>query len=95
MRVSNLTNTFDRNGSFGLTTAITNVAGVQTVATSASGSIVEPPPQPPFPVIPPLGPAFPQHNHVRRLCVRNTAIVLPSRDQWNQLIRPEVNFVIW
>jgi len=30
-----ITNTFDRNGSFGLTTAITNVAGVQTVAGSA------------------------------------------------------------
>lgn len=30
-----ITNTFDRNGSFGLTTAITNVAGVQTVDGSA------------------------------------------------------------
>jgi hypothetical protein len=65
-----ITNTFDRNGSFGLTTSITNVAGVQSVAgsarftglntiptTSASGSIVEPPPHGPFPVIPPQGPA--------------------------------------
>jgi Carboxypeptidase regulatory-like domain len=30
-----ITNTFDRNGSFGLTTAITNAAGIQTVAQSA------------------------------------------------------------
>jgi len=65
-----ITNTFDRNGSFGLTTSITNVAGVQTVAgsarftglntiptTSASGAIVEPPPHGPFPVFPPQGPA--------------------------------------
>jgi hypothetical protein len=65
-----ITNTFDRNGSFGLTTAITNVAGVQSVAgsarftglntipsASASGPIVESPPQGPFPVIPPQGPA--------------------------------------
>ena len=30
-----ITNSFDRNGSFGLTTSITNLAGVQTVDTSA------------------------------------------------------------
>ncbi|MGA9511012.1 MAG: carboxypeptidase-like regulatory domain-containing protein [Candidatus Sulfotelmatobacter sp.] len=61
-----ITNTFDRNGSFGLTTAIDNAAGIQTPdsaprfsglynipTTSAVGSIVEPPPAGPFPVFPP------------------------------------------
>lgn len=61
-----ITNTFDRNGSFGLTTAIDNAAGVQTPdtaprfsglhtipTTSALGPIVEPPPAGPFPVSPP------------------------------------------
>jgi Carboxypeptidase regulatory-like domain len=61
-----ITNTFDRNGSFGLTTAIDNAAGVQTPdsaprysglhnipTTSALGAIVEPPPTGPFPVSPP------------------------------------------
>jgi hypothetical protein len=61
-----ITNTFDRNGSFGLTTAIDNAAGVQTVdgsarfsalhdipTTSALGPIVEPPPTGPFPVFAP------------------------------------------
>ncbi|MGA7217509.1 MAG: carboxypeptidase-like regulatory domain-containing protein, partial [Candidatus Sulfotelmatobacter sp.] len=61
-----ITNTFDRNGSFGLTTAIDNAAGVQTPdtaprfsglnnvpTTSALGPIVEPPPTGPFPVYPP------------------------------------------
>jgi hypothetical protein len=61
-----ITNTFDRNGSFGLTTAISNAAGVQTPdtsprfsglynipTTSALGPIVEPPPTGPFPVYPP------------------------------------------
>ena len=61
-----ITNTFDRNGSFGLTTAISNAAGVQTPdsaprfsglhtipTTSALGPIVEPPPSGAFPVTPP------------------------------------------
>jgi hypothetical protein len=61
-----ITNTFDRNGSFGLTTAISNAAGVQTPdsaprfsglhtipTTSALGPIVEPPPTGSFPVTPP------------------------------------------
>jgi hypothetical protein len=62
-----ITNTFDRNGSFGLTTAINNAAGVLTPdtaprytglynipTTAAFGvPIVEPPPTGPFPVYPP------------------------------------------
>jgi hypothetical protein len=62
-----ITNTFDRNGSFGLTTAINNAAGVLTpdsaprytglhdIPTTAAGGvpIVEPPPTGPFPVFPP------------------------------------------
>jgi hypothetical protein len=61
-----ITNTFDRNGSFGLTTSINNAAGVLTPdtapryaglhnipTTSAVGPIVEPPPSGPFPVYPP------------------------------------------
>jgi len=61
-----ITNTFDRNGSFGLTTAIDNAAGVQTPDTSprfsglhtiptqsALGPIVEPPPTGSFPVYAP------------------------------------------
>ncbi len=61
-----ITNTFDRNGSFGLTTAISNAAGIQTPdtaprfaglnnipTTSALGPIVEPPPTGPFPVYAP------------------------------------------
>jgi hypothetical protein len=62
-----ITNTFDRNGSFGLTTAINNAAGVLTpdtaprfsglynIPTTSAGGIpiVEPPPTGPFPVYPP------------------------------------------
>ena len=58
-----ITNTFDRFGSFGLTTAINNPAGIQTVdtaarftgindipASSALGPLIAPPPSGPFPV---------------------------------------------
>ena len=61
-----ITNTFDKNGSFGLTTAIDNAAGIQTPdtaprfsglynipTTSALGPIVESPPTGPFPVYAP------------------------------------------
>ena len=67
-----ITNTFDRNGSFGLTTSETNPAGVQTVdqsarytglfnipSSSALGSLVGPPPTGPFPVVPPIGATAP------------------------------------
>ncbi len=63
-----VTNTFDRNGSFGLTTAEVNPAGVQTIdgsarysginnipATSFLGALYGPPPSGPFPVTPPEG----------------------------------------
>lgn len=63
-----ITNTFDRNGSFGLTTSEVNPAGVQTVdgsarysglnnipAESALGPLVGAPPTGPFPVYPPAG----------------------------------------
>jgi hypothetical protein len=63
-----ITNTFDRNGSFGLTTSEVNPAGVQTVdgaarysglfdipTSSALGPLVGAPPTGPFPVFPPAG----------------------------------------
>jgi hypothetical protein len=67
-----ITNTFDRNGSFGLTTSEVNPAGIQSVdgaarfsglnnipTSSASGPLVGAPPTGPFPVIPPIGAAVP------------------------------------
>jgi hypothetical protein len=67
-----VTNTFDRQGSFGLTTSEINPAGVQTVdgsarysglynipTSSALGSLVGPPPTGPFPVYAPSGAATP------------------------------------
>lgn len=67
-----VTNTFDREGSFGLTTSESNPAAVQTVdesarysglynipTTSGSGILVGPPPTGPFPVYPPAGAATP------------------------------------
>jgi hypothetical protein len=66
-----VTNTFDRNGSFGLTTSISNVAGVQTVDGSArysglntiptqSASITGLCPTSPCPIVePPPAPPFP------------------------------------
>jgi hypothetical protein len=63
-----ITNTFDRNGSFGLTTAEVNPAGVQTIdgsarysginnipASSFLGPLYGAPPSGPFPVYPPSG----------------------------------------
>jgi hypothetical protein len=67
-----ITNTFDRQGSFGLTTAEINPAGIQTVDESARysglyniptssglGPLVGAPPTGPFPVYPPSGAATP------------------------------------
>jgi Carboxypeptidase regulatory-like domain len=67
-----ITNTFDREGSFGLTTAEINPAGIQTVdqsarysglynipTSSASGPLVGAPPTGPFPVFSPSGAATP------------------------------------
>jgi Carboxypeptidase regulatory-like domain len=67
-----ITNTFDREGSFGLTTAEVNPAGIQTVdqsarysglynipTSSALGPLVGAPPTGPFPVFPPSGAATP------------------------------------
>jgi hypothetical protein len=67
-----ITNTFDREGSFGLTTAEINPAGIQTVdqsarysglynipTSSALGPLVGAPPTGPFPVFPPSGAATP------------------------------------
>ncbi len=67
-----VTNTFDREGSFGLTTLESNPAAVQTVdgsarysglytipTTSVSGPLVGPPPKGPFPVYSPSGAATP------------------------------------
>lgn len=67
-----ITNTFDRQGSFGLTTAEVNPAGIQTVdgsarysglfnipTSSASGSLIGAPPTGPFPVFSPSGAATP------------------------------------
>ena len=67
-----ITNTFDRNGSFGLTTSEVNPAGVQTVdgsarfsglfdvpSSSALGPLVGAPPTGPFPVYPPAGAVTP------------------------------------
>jgi hypothetical protein len=67
-----ITNTFDREGSFGLTTSEVNPAAVQTVDESArfsglydvpsfsgTGSLVGAPPTGPFPVFPPSGAATP------------------------------------
>ncbi|MGC2549006.1 MAG: TonB-dependent receptor, partial [Candidatus Sulfotelmatobacter sp.] len=67
-----ITNTFDRNGSFGLTTAEVNPAGVQTVdgsarysglydipTSSALGPLVGAPPTGPFPVTAPAGATTP------------------------------------
>jgi hypothetical protein len=67
-----ITNTFDRQGSFGLTTAEVNPAGIQTVdgsarysglfnipTSSASGPLIGAPPTGPFPVFSPSGAATP------------------------------------
>jgi hypothetical protein len=67
-----ITNTFDREGSFGLTTAEINPAGIQTVdqsarysglynipTSSALGPLVGAAPTGPFPVFPPSGAATP------------------------------------
>ncbi|MGA8505751.1 MAG: carboxypeptidase-like regulatory domain-containing protein [Candidatus Sulfotelmatobacter sp.] len=67
-----ITNTFDREGSFGLTTAEVNPAGIQTVdgsarysglynipTTSALGPLIGAPPTGPFPVFSPSGAATP------------------------------------
>jgi hypothetical protein len=67
-----ITNSFDRNGSFGLTTSEVNPAGIQSIDESARfsslysiptssglGPLVGAPPQPPFPVTPPIGAAVP------------------------------------
>jgi hypothetical protein len=67
-----ITNTFDRNGSFGLTTAEVNPAGVQTIdesarysginaipASSGLGPLYGPPPSGPFPVYFPSGATTP------------------------------------
>ena len=67
-----ITNTFDREGSFGLTTAEVNPAGIQTVdasarysglynipTSSALGPLIGAPPTGPFPVFPPSGAATP------------------------------------
>jgi hypothetical protein len=67
-----ITNTFDRNGSFGLTTSEVNPAGIQTVdgsarysglydipTSSALGPLVGAPPTGPFPVFPPAGAVTP------------------------------------
>lgn len=67
-----ITNTFDKNGSFGLTTAEVNPAGIQTVdgsarfsgintipQSSALGPLVGPPPTGPFPVTYPSGATTP------------------------------------
>src|SRR6202142_1154703 len=67
-----ITNSFDREGSFGLTTAEVNPAGIQTVdasarysglynipTSSASGPLVGAPPTGPFPVFSPCGAATP------------------------------------
>jgi hypothetical protein len=67
-----ITNTFDRQGSFGLTTAEVNPAGIQTVdqsarysglfnipTSSALGPLVGAPPTGPFPVFSPSGAATP------------------------------------
>jgi len=67
-----ITNTFDRNGSFGLTTSEVNPAGIQTVdqsarftglfdipTSSALGPLIGAPPTGPFPVTPPIGAIVP------------------------------------
>jgi hypothetical protein len=67
-----IVNTFDREGSFGLTTAEVNPAGIQSVdesaryaglfnipSSSGTGSLVGQPPTGPFPVFPPSGAATP------------------------------------
>ena len=67
-----ITNTFDRQGSFGLTTAEVNPAAIQTVdgsarysglfnipTSSALGPLIGAPPTGPFPVYPPSGAATP------------------------------------